>query len=55
MFGYSLELHVLDETSKHDSACIIEVIACALEKVTTLVRALRFLFIIVQQEPGGLK
>lgn len=33
-FGYCLDLHCIDETNKHDAACIIEVISQGVQRVT---------------------
>lgn len=42
-FGYSLELHIMDESLKHDGSCINEVLARGIERVCELSerRALR--------------
>lgn len=34
IYGYTLDLHCLDETSKHDAACIIEILAQSIQRVT---------------------
>ncbi len=36
VFGWTLELRVLDETARHDSACIIEIVSQALERVAVI-------------------
>ena len=33
-YGYSLDLHCIDETSKHDSSCIIEIVAQSIQYAT---------------------
>lgn len=35
-FGWTLDLHVLDESTKHDSSCIIEIVARCLERVSEI-------------------
>ena len=35
-FGYVLEIFVMDDVAKHDSSCIIEILALTLEKDTWL-------------------
>ena len=33
-YGYSLDLHCIDETSRHDSSCIIEILAQSIQYAT---------------------
>lgn len=35
-FGFSLDLHCIDETNKHDSSCIIEILAQSIQRVSQL-------------------
>ena len=34
IFGYTLDLHCIDETNKHDAACIIEIICQGVQRAT---------------------
>jgi hypothetical protein len=35
-FGFSLDLHCIDETNKHDSSCIIKILAQSIQRVSQL-------------------
>lgn len=37
-FGWTLDLHVMDEVRRHDSSCIIEIVARCLERISQKAR-----------------